>query len=77
MTQLFLAFLCCRLDDVFILLQFGGHGHVHKPVANGDHHATHNGGVHRVRDEALLARLHEGSDGALNLLLHASIKRLK
>ncbi len=64
-------------DNVLILLQFGGHGHVHKLVPDGHNHAADDCRVNFEGDLALLARLEERSNGVLHFFCHGSIERLK
>merc|ERR1719446_1140746 len=71
-----IADLSSALDQVAVLGQLGGHGHVHKLVCNAHHHATNNSGVNSIGDESLLSRLEESTQGSLNLLLVGRIKLL-
>merc|ERR1719400_1782672 len=68
--------LSSALDQVAVLSQFGGHGHVHKLVCNAHHHATNNRSVNSVGNESFLSRLEESRQGALNLLLVCSVELL-
>merc|ERR1719464_1954930 len=68
--------LSSAFDQVAVLGQLGGHGHVHKLVCNAHHHATNNSSINSIGDESFLSRLEESTQGSLDLLLVRRIKLL-
>merc|ERR1719305_1228486 len=71
-----LLLLSSALDQLAVLGQLGGHGHVHEFICNAHHHATNNSSVNSVGDESLLSRLEETPQGALHLFLIGGVELL-
>merc|ERR1719331_3142848 len=71
-----LLLLSSALDQLAVLGQLGGHGHVHEFICNAHHHAANNSSVNSVGDESLLSRLEKSPQGALHLLLVGGVKLL-